>query len=40
MIALVIDNFTRQVHDELLWCMLFADDAVLIDETRFRLSIN
>ena len=29
-----MDELTRSIHDEIPWCMLFADDIVLIDETR------
>jgi len=29
-----MDELTRDIRDELLWCMLFADDIVFIDETR------
>ncbi|XP_060189176.1 uncharacterized protein LOC132618126 isoform X2 [Lycium barbarum] len=32
--ALVMDGLTRQIQGEVSWCMLFADDTVLIDETR------
>ena len=28
-----MDELTRETQDEVLWCMLFADDIVLIDET-------
>jgi hypothetical protein len=32
--ALVMDEVTRDIQDSIPWCMLFADDVVLIDETR------
>lgn len=31
---LVMEELTRRVQDEVLWCMLFADNIVLIRETR------
>lgn len=32
--VLVMDELTRSIQEEVPWCMLFADDVVLIDETR------
>ena len=28
-----MDELTREIQDKIPWCMLFADDIVLIDET-------
>ncbi|XP_049364482.1 uncharacterized protein LOC125829275 [Solanum verrucosum] len=36
--ALVMDELTRSIQERVPWCMLFADDIVLIDETRDRVS--
>jgi hypothetical protein len=36
--ALVIDEVTRDIQGDILWCMLFADDVVLVDESRERVN--
>ena len=35
--TLLMDGLTRGIQDELAWCMLFADDIVLIDVIRERV---
>ena len=35
---IVMDELTRAIQDGILWCMLFADDIVLVDETRVRVN--
>jgi hypothetical protein len=32
--ALVMNKVTRDIQDDIPWCMLFADDVVLLDESR------
>jgi hypothetical protein len=32
--ALVMDEVTRDIQGGIAWCMLFADDVVLVDESR------
>ncbi|KAL6548523.1 hypothetical protein OROGR_008944 [Orobanche gracilis] len=32
--AIVIDELTREIQNDVPWCMMFADDIVLIDETK------
>ena len=36
--ALIMDELTRHIQDEVPWCMLFADDIVLVDETKGGLN--
>lgn len=36
--SLMMDELTRSIQDEVSMCMLFADDIVLIDETRNRVN--
>ena len=32
--ALVMDEVIRNIQGDIPWCMLFADDVVLVDESR------
>ncbi|KAI8571936.1 hypothetical protein RHMOL_Rhmol01G0159500 [Rhododendron molle] len=34
--ALVMDELTRNFQEDISWCMIFADDIVLVDETEFE----
>ena len=38
--AIVMDELTRAIQDEISWCMLFADDIVLVDETRAGVNVK
>ena len=36
--AIVMDELTKAIQDEIPWCILFANDIVLIDETRAEVN--
>jgi len=38
--TLIMDELTRGIQDALPWCMLFADDIVLIDETKQGVNVK
>jgi hypothetical protein len=35
---LAMDEVTRDIQGDIPWCMLFADDVVLVDESRTGLT--
>src|SRR6185437_14389323 len=37
--ALVMDEVTRDIQGDIPWCMLFADDVVLVDESRIGVNM-
>ena len=36
--VIVMDEITKSIHEDIPWCMLFADDIVLISETKERVN--
>ena len=34
LLALVMDEVTKYIQGDIPWCMLFADDVVLVDESQ------
>jgi Reverse transcriptase (RNA-dependent DNA polymerase) len=36
--TLVMDEITKDIQENIPWCMLFTDDVVLIDESRIRVN--
>ena len=35
-----MDELTKHIQDDVPWCMLFADDIVLIDETKSGVNVK
>jgi Reverse transcriptase (RNA-dependent DNA polymerase) len=38
--TLVMDEITKDIQGDIPWCIFFADDVVLIDESRIEVIIN
>jgi len=38
--AIVMDEITRELQDDVPWCILFADDIVLIDKLEMDLTTS
>lgn len=38
--ALIMDDLTSRIQDDVPWCMLFIDDIVLISKTKQQLNIR
>ena len=38
--ALVMDEVTRDIRGDIPWCMLFADDVVLVDESQVGVNMK
>ena len=36
--ALVMDELTKHMQDKIPWCILFADDIVLVAETKVKVN--
>jgi len=36
--AIVMDELARAIQNQISWCMLFANDIVLVDEMRARVN--
>ena len=38
--AIVMNELTRIIQDEIPWCILFADDIILVDEMRAEVNVK
>ena len=36
--TLVMDEITKDIQEDISWCMIFVDDVVLIDESRIGVN--
>jgi hypothetical protein len=40
MFFLVMDEVTKDIQEDIPWCILFSDDVVLVNETRVGVSMK
>ena len=38
MVRRIQDELTKHIRNDIFWCMLFADDIVLIEETKYKVN--
>ena len=38
--TIVMDELPKEIQDEVLWCILFANNIVLVEETKGELTVS
>jgi restriction endonuclease Mrr len=36
----VVDELTKSIQDKVLWCIVFADNKILVDETKYGINVK